>query len=818
MKGISLEFDPPDLAGWLWVAVAALAAAEALRFARARRPLPAALVVLAGATVGALKLGGLLRLDASSHAWACLWIGPFAVVWLVRAYLRTTRAITRRLRRILLTLRVAASLIVLFLLASPVLQSLQVRHERALLGLLLDDSRSMTVLDVDAGDEAHLISRLDAVNAALERNRKSLTRLRDELDVRIFEFDAETRESSEALIEGRGAATALADAIEYARERLGETDRKTAGIIVISDGRDNASADDEPEAAGDSLATSSVPLYAVGIGSEKPVGQTRSLQARRIDCPDRVAVMNRLLVHAEFAAVGLAGTPIEVELLVDDQPVARELLPADKVGELISVDFADYAPEQGGMHRVTVRATAAALADEPSGAGGGTTELPRDRGRAELSRFVRVTDDQIRVLYIDRPRYERAAVARALESAKELQVRKIDLNRPADAGTPGPLSRIEADWQAYQVILIGDVDRRMFGPGTLDAIRKLVTGKGCGLGLLGGVRTLGSGAYRQTALEELLPVDLGAVGELPGPITLELTPAGRSHPVCQVTDSPEDSAARFRQLPAMSGAGRLGEIGAAAEVLIRSMDGEPLMVVQETGKGRTAAIAFDSTWRWPFAGEESAEAHRRFWRQLVLWLAIRKPDVWVTPSKPRFDLLALRAGKDRVVLRAGVADASTGGPLDDVKITGTIAGPDDRTRELQWLSTTDGSTIAQATPAVDRAGEYSVTVEAQSGGRTVGRSETAFVVSETDVELADAVADLETLRRMARRTERSGGKYLPLQELDQLLDEIRAARHVTRIRQVRRWNLADDLAWWWFAAFLALVTAEWVARRRAGLV
>ena len=71
---------------------------------------------------------------------------------------------------------------------------------------------------------------------------------------------------------------------------------------------------------------------------------------------------------------------------------------------------------------------------------------------------------------------------------------------------------------------------------------------------------------------------------------------------------------------------------------------------------------------------------------------------------------------------------------------------------------------------------------------------------------------------MARRTERIGGQYLALEELDHLLKEIRAAKHATQVRQVHRWHPRDELAWAWFAVFLALVTVEWIARRRAGLV
>ena len=56
------------------------------------------------------------------------------------------------------------------------------------------------------------------------------------------------------------------------------------------------------------------------------------------------------------------------------------------------------------------------------------------------------------------------------------------------------------------------------------------------------------------------------------------------------------------------------------------------------GRGRTAAVAFDSTWHWQMEGH--GDTLRRFWRQLVLWLA-QKDDtegdrVWVRLDQRRY--------------------------------------------------------------------------------------------------------------------------------------------------------------------------------------
>ena len=83
-----------------------------------------------------------------------------------------------------------------------------------------------------------------------------------------------------------------------------------------------------------------------------------------------------------FLATGLAGATIDVKLRVDEVVVDQQQVHATDVRELIRVDFS-HVPDEVGLRRVTLRAKAAAMAGE--------------QGEAELSQFVRVSDDTIPV-------------------------------------------------------------------------------------------------------------------------------------------------------------------------------------------------------------------------------------------------------------------------------------------------------------------------------------------------------------------------------------------------------------------------------------
>jgi hypothetical protein len=109
-------------------------------------------------------------------------------------------------------------------------------------------------------------------------------------------------------------------------------------------------------------------------------------------------------------------------------------------------------------------------------------------------------------------------------------------------------------------------------------------------------------------------------------------------------------------------------------------------------------------------------------------------------------------------------------------------------------------------------------VTARARDRILGQSQTAFVVSAVDREMAEPLADFQLLRRMAVETRHLGGSYAVLGDLATLLRDIAAATRPAEIRHVRRWNLVHEHPWPWYTAFLTILALEWVIRRKKGLV
>ena len=195
MSELSLRFEPTDLANWLWIAVAALILLELSRYIwlgrwPASRPRRGGLAAAIAVTLVAIGQSDRFRFDASTHTYACVALAIMIAIWIRRGYARTTRTIPPPGRLILVSLRLAAAGIVLLIAAGPVLQRTDTRYERPVLGLAIDDSRSMSIRDViETNSKSSPASRSDAVRTALDRVQPVLGELAGTLDAKWFRFD-----------------------------------------------------------------------------------------------------------------------------------------------------------------------------------------------------------------------------------------------------------------------------------------------------------------------------------------------------------------------------------------------------------------------------------------------------------------------------------------------------------------------------------------------------------------------------------------------------------------------------------------------------
>src|SRR5262249_6597829 len=172
---------------------------------------------------------------------------------------------------------------------------------------------------------------------------------------------------------------------------------------------------------------------------------------------------------------------------------------------------------------------------------------------------------------------------------------------------------------------------------------------------------------------------------------------------------------------------------------------KPLLVAAEPGDGRVLAFAGDSTWRWFMQGFE--REHKRFWRQVILWLA-KKDDadeqkVWLRLAQRHFPPAA------RIDFTAGARTAE-GETIDGSTFTATLVSKDGAKRPIPL--TRQGEQYVGQLRDVVEPGDYSIAVSATKDGAMLGETKARFVVFEQDLEMENAAARPELMANLAKLT------------------------------------------------------------------
>jgi hypothetical protein len=472
----------------------------------------------------------------------------------------------------------------------------------------------------------------------------------------------------------------------------------------------------------------------------------------------------------------------------------------------------------------------------------------------EVSTFVTVRPGGINVLYLvgtqrigGGPGQEQRFVRASLAQSPDIVVTRRLVNYEpqgaditdivgkggaAGEARGGPRSAVPAP----DVIVLENVDVRGLSAASWQAIRERVE-RGTGLIMMGGYHSFGPGGFRGSPLADLLPIEIGPAErqefgqpvredmQLTGSLMMQpAMPAGAQHPVMQLegagvrgkaatTNSGAALGNIWAQLPALDGANRIerGDLKPNAQVLAEANDPQkhPLLIAGQAGAGRVLAFAGDSTWRWQLGG--FGEAHRRFWRQCILWLAKKdertEGAVWIKLANRR----VMRG--NNVEFQMG-ADTPQGEPVANVQFDISVQTPDGKAEPMRAAKSADGWSATFRNTA--RTGDYRIVVKARDGGPELGKAEARFLVPNQDVELDRPAAEPTLMAQLAEVTKPAGGAALAAEELPDLLKKLAAQPPEVKeevIAKVTYWD-----TWPFFLVFVGLLCGEWSLRKRWGLV
>ena len=367
---------------------------------------------------------------------------------------------------------------------------------------------------------------------------------------------------------------------------------------------------------------------------------------------------------------------------------------------------------------------------------------------------------------------------------------------------------------AYDALVVANLEGDFFTRAQLTQAAEFVSERGGGLLVLGG-RSFAQGGLVGTPLEAALPVELTARSGGLSRALLEQTPragnvitltaAGETHPVMRI-GPPSDVRQLWEALPPLPASAPLGGTKPGATLLAATAAPggavHPVVAVQRYGRGRSMVFAGEASWRWRMMQGAADRTYEIFWRQALRWLAGPSPEP-VTIDVPD----AAEAG-DGVAATIDTRDAAFA-PVGDAVVTATLTLPGGDARPLTVRrDAAAGRYVAPFQPEV--AGLYRLRADARRGTQVLGTADRWFYVGGSDREMADPRLNEAFLRRLARA---SGGQYVRAHDAASVVPQLASlAPQGAEPERRELWNQP-----WAFALVIALMSAEWILRRRWGL-
>jgi uncharacterized membrane protein len=708
-------------------------------------------------------------------------------------------------RGVLVAIRVLVIVLVILAMLRPTLIYTETRKQPATLVVLADQSRSMSVPDGIGGK-----SRWEVIGRALGDAASELNRLGRDFEIRPYRFDSELHPAEIAQGKIRlpetpeGKETALGACLEDVLRN--EAGKRLLGVILLSDGAQRAYAprDTAPQTAGSHFKHLGCPLYTVPVGESR---HGQDVAVKELLANEQVFVKNRLEIAGQIHVDGFTNRKIPVRLIAQpSQGSAKteEEMEVTATGDdsLVPYKFI-WVPKTPGEYKLTVEAV----------------QQPGERvvSNNQMTTYVNVLKGGLTVLYCEGElRWEQKYLLRALGSSPDIKVDyvRIDPHHPEQSRPADLRERFRPG--KYDVYILGDLDSSVFTQEELTDLARTVK-DGAGLIMLGGLHSFGPGGYAETPLANVLPVRMEPVERQPldgrggedlhvsESLRMRPTELGLRHFAMMLGATPQESASIWAKLPPLEGANRFNVLAPAA-VVLASAGKTPLLVAHTVGSGRAMAFAGDTTWRWWAHGY--INVHKRFWRQIILWLArkdqAQEGNVWVRFQQRRL------APAQRAEFVVG-AQTPGGEPVTDFSGEAEVQLPDGSRRTVQLIRQDDlltGSFRDTQTP-----GDYTLTVTARRKSDTLGTTQSRFLVYQQDLELDNAAADVPLMESLAVST---GGQRLAPEQLPELIRRLNKTDESLIIRIETKRTFWDT--WTFFALFVSTLGAEWFLRKRWGLV
>jgi hypothetical protein len=774
---------------------------------------------------------------AFHQEWA-LWLGvvllPLLAVyiwWRQRLGLRTAPPL---LRAVLTTLRVLILALLFFVLSGPYLKRVEQVEKRPIVAFLFDHSQSMqleagpfdpdtearvaraagyrvtegTRLDSETRKALDRISRGQLVHAAVQASAGTLLEpLGKKYDVQYYSVADDTRplavapEAGTITLpepprprEGWGPSTHLGDAVQHVlNEAAG---RPVSGIVVFTDGQ-NTGGRSLAEAARAAHAAGT-PIFTVPAGTST---RLRDVAIVDVFSTDLVSVGDTARVVVTIESQGFDKRPVKVELYEGKEKLdAKDLVLRSSEQQQVELTF---PAKQPGAHYLTVQIPP--QPEEPESLRGNNTD----------SAFVRVSEEKLKVLYVEGwPRWDFRFLKNAMRRDHGLGGRKgpePDLVLEAEWRRLPPARRTEAlprsldDLAQYHTVILGDVSPAVLDDEFLGLLVKAVREKGLGLIVEAGPENMPT--KYDSRLLDLLPVRgiRGAFRDKP--YMLELSPGGTVHEAMRFYDDPLRNENAWAHMPPFYWCLAAERPAPAASVL--AWNGTvppgnygkwPLIAHHYAGQGKVMLVGTDSTWLW--RQNVGDRYFYKFWGQAIRFVARREQG---TQKKSWMDVRPLRAQPGEIASIELMAFTADGVPRTDPTVSVQVFDSKG-TQPVSLAADRDVKGRYTGSFPLERAGEYRILYQAE--WQLV---EAKVRVTPNREEMRHPNVNRKALQRLAQTS--AHGEMVELWELGQIPERLKGETKRGQVPLER--DVWDN--WLLLGALILLYSLDVGLRRLTGL-
>ncbi|MDX1946364.1 MAG: hypothetical protein SFU86_13265 [Pirellulaceae bacterium] len=678
-------------------------------------------------------------------------------------------------------------------------------------------------------------SRMDYLQALLRKpNDNPLVRLLRERDVQIeaFVFDGNTTSQIRKLagnpagsgpldpahladqLSTKGQVTALGSVVHEVGQQFGQG--RLAGVVMFSDFAHNSGVPPLGKGEQSPVNQLGVPIYSVGVGATEAVDLAVDLQT-----DPKMKKAERSSVVVKLRQSGLAGESVTVNVvgrrLSGESPgegpalinIGQKTVTLD--GETTTVSL-PFTPEESGRFEFT------ATTERLDG------EVVDQNNRA--ARQVNIIDDYLRLMYVaHEPTWEWRFIKEVFHRDKLVGMQGFRTFlassdprvRESNILFLPTLTPKRSDFFANDVLFLDDMPKAGLSDRFCEMVKEYVGSLGGGLVVIAGPR-FGPRELHQTPLADMLPVlvdptaDIRSAPQFPE-FRARLTPYAAGEQFMRIGASELENAKAWDNLGKLPWYQPVANKHPDARVLAehptdKCRDGktpQPLIATRPYGKGEVVYLGFNEMWR--LRRKYGEKYYRQFWSQLIYRLGMSHALGADKRFVARLDQQQYRT-EDKVLLTVEAYDENyepladenlpERGLLAELTIPGK-SGSQSTTINVPMLR----KGVFEARIPVFAVGEYSLRVKDPVTGKF---DEQRFEVSPLSAERRQGVRNEKLQNDLAQST---SGRSYDLTTVSRLADDLKLEPVIEKQTRNRTlWNTPL-----WFAAIVALMLGEWLARK-----